>query len=184
MIERLMEKIKGYLLEKQELEIEVTSINNQEKNGEKMEVKINHGIKSEVEKSEQIHEDEDKNPKADKLSSESFFESRKNENGSLDTSKLDGSPGLPIGTKWDSKVEESVSLESHQEIRRESAMQDIVSLFEVIDASGLPNFQGCRIPLSNSNLRMDVWRERLRDYRDKIVCEYLQYGFPLDFDRK
>ena len=61
---------------------------------------------------------------------------------------------------------------------------DLVDLFEHVHASGLPNYACCRIPLPHSNLNISVWREKLTGYEDKIVCEYLEYGFPLDVNKK
>ena len=58
-----------------------------------------------------------------------------------------------------------------------------MALFEHVNASGKPNFQGCRIPLYGSKLNLSVWREKLRSYEDRVVVEFLEYGFPLDFDR-
>ena len=66
---------------------------------------------------------------------------------------------------------------------RSVSVDEMINLFEVVNASGLPNFQKCRIALPNSNLNMALWRDRLQDYHDKVVCDYLQFGFPLDFDR-
>ena len=60
----------------------------------------------------------------------------------------------------------------------------MVELFEHVNASGSPNFACCRIPIPYSSLKIPVWREKLQHYHDKIVCEFLQFGFPLDFDRK
>ena len=57
----------------------------------------------------------------------------------------------------------------------------LVALFEHVHASGKYNFQGCRIPVSKLNMKM--WRKRLSNYSDKIVCDYLEYGFPLDFNK-
>ena len=45
------------------------------------------------------------------------------------------------------------------------------------------NFKKCRIPVK-SGLNMSAWRHRLHEYSDKVVCEYLQFGFPLDFDTR
>ena len=33
----------------------------------------------------------------------------------------------------------------------------------------------------NSTLRMDVWRDVLSSYSDYVVCDLLEFGFPLDF---
>ena len=57
-----------------------------------------------------------------------------------------------------------------------------VELFERVHASGLPNFQGCRLPVPNSKLSISVWRQKLVNYEDKVVCEFLEFGFPLDFN--
>ena len=61
--------------------------------------------------------------------------------------------------------------------------EQMVSFFEHVHASGLPNYQGCRIPLFNSKFNIKLWRKRLTSYHDRIVCEFLEFGFPLDFDR-
>ncbi len=62
-------------------------------------------------------------------------------------------------------------------------VSSLVELFEHVNASGLPNFQCCRIPIINSGLKMLSWYRRLEDYEDKIVCQFLEFGFPLDFDK-
>ena len=56
----------------------------------------------------------------------------------------------------------------------------MVKLFEHIHASGVPNFQCCRIPLP-TKFNMPLWHEKLRNYEDRIVCEFLEFGFPIDF---
>ena len=58
-----------------------------------------------------------------------------------------------------------------------------ISLFEHVSASGEYNFRGCRIPLPGSKLNISRWREKLERYSDKVVCDFLQYGFPLDVDK-
>ncbi len=62
-------------------------------------------------------------------------------------------------------------------------VSSLVALFEHVHGSGVPNFKLCRIPVVNSKLKISVWREKLVDYSDNIVCEYLEYGFPLDYNR-
>ena len=61
---------------------------------------------------------------------------------------------------------------------------DKVKLFEHVHASGLPNYQCCRIPVCQASMNLPLWRDRLKGYKDKAVCDLLQFGFPLDFDRK
>ena len=61
---------------------------------------------------------------------------------------------------------------------------DKVKLFEHVHASGLPNYQCCKIPVCQPTLNLALWRERLSSYSDFAVCDLLQFGFPLDFDKK
>ena len=51
-------------------------------------------------------------------------------------------------------------------------------LHNEIRNSGLPNFQGKRIPIK-SKLNIAFWREILRDYDDYQVCDMLEYGWPV-----
>ena len=44
--------------------------------------------------------------------------------------------------------------------------------------SGVPNYQGCKVELK-SNLNIPLWRDKLKDYRDKHVVNLMQYDFPL-----
>ncbi len=73
----------------------------------------------------------------------------------------------------------SLSFNSQEEL----SVSSLVALFEHINASKCPNFQLCRIPLPNSKLKLSVWFDKLKDYADKIVCQYLQFGFPIDYAR-
>ena len=59
----------------------------------------------------------------------------------------------------------------------------LIDLFEKVNRSGRPNFRGCRIALPNNRFNIPLWRDLLDDYSDKLICEFLEYGFPLDFDR-
>ena len=59
----------------------------------------------------------------------------------------------------------------------------MVKLFEHVHASGIENFRGCRIVVG-VHFNMLAWRSKLKDYEDKVVCEYLEFGFPLDFNKK
>ena len=67
---------------------------------------------------------------------------------------------------------------------RDDPIWGMVDLFEHINSSGAPNFALCRIPIPNSKLNISAWREKLVGYEDSVVCEFLQFGFPLDFDKK
>ena len=60
----------------------------------------------------------------------------------------------------------------------------LIKLFEHVHASGFPNFQSCRIPVCQPSLNLALWREKLKGYKDEIVCDMLEFGFPIDFDRR
>ena len=60
---------------------------------------------------------------------------------------------------------------------------DILQAHTLIKASKLPNHMGCRIPV-NSGLNIPKWRHYLANYWDQQLCDLLEYGFPLDFDRE
>ena len=60
----------------------------------------------------------------------------------------------------------------------------MVQLFEHVHASGQPNFRSCRIRVCQETLNLPLWRKKLEGYKDKIVCDLLEFGFPLDFDRE
>ena len=49
-----------------------------------------------------------------------------------------------------------------------------------INLSGIPNVQGCRIPVL-STWNIELLRSLLHDYKDKWIVDYLQFGFPVNF---
>lgn len=53
-------------------------------------------------------------------------------------------------------------------------------LHDVIHASGVYNHKHCRIPLSSA-LNILLWRSYLVDYSDSIVCDYLEFGWPVGY---
>ena len=59
---------------------------------------------------------------------------------------------------------------------------DILQAHLMVKQSGLPNYLGCRIPIT-SNLNCENWNFYLQKYWDKQLVDLLTYGFPLDFDR-
>ena len=62
-------------------------------------------------------------------------------------------------------------------------IRDIIQLHKIVSCSGLPNYLGCRIPVQ-SQLNIANWHLNLTEYWDKQLVEFLEFGFPLDFDRK
>ena len=91
----------------------------------------------------------------------------------------------------DSSVSRRVSKSSGLSLSKKGKLQgavsikEMVELFEIVNGSGLPNFQGCRVQLpASGSLNIELWRSRLVSYKDSIVCDLLEFGFPLDFDRR
>ena len=50
-------------------------------------------------------------------------------------------------------------------------------------SSGYPNYIGCRIPVK-SGINIQFFRDSLTDYNDKLICDLLEYGAPIDFEGK
>ena len=59
---------------------------------------------------------------------------------------------------------------------------DILQAHRLIKHSKLPNFLHCCIPVQ-SGLNIKAWRCYLKNYWDQQLCDLLEFGFPLDFDR-
>ena len=59
----------------------------------------------------------------------------------------------------------------------------ILQAHKLISQSGVPNLPNCRIPVQ-TQLHPDRQRHYLTDYWDQQLPDLIQYGFPLDFDRK
>ena len=57
-------------------------------------------------------------------------------------------------------------------------LEYFVEVQRKIAHSGVPNYQGCRIPVV-SKLNIEFIRSMLVDYDDHILCDLLEFGFPL-----
>lgn len=55
-----------------------------------------------------------------------------------------------------------------------------ISIHTSIYQSDVPNFMGCRIPVS-SGLNIPLWRSGLVDYHDSQVCDFLEFGWPIGY---
>ena len=55
---------------------------------------------------------------------------------------------------------------------------NITSIHDTVWNSGVPSFVQVRIPVP-SNIRIEFFRKELRDYADKRIVDYLEYGFPI-----
>ena len=56
-------------------------------------------------------------------------------------------------------------------------------LYQKVFSSGRYNFEACRIPLE-TKLNVEFFRFMLSDYNDKIVVDFLEFGFPIGFTGK
>ena len=59
----------------------------------------------------------------------------------------------------------------------------VVDLHRKVKQYRKPNFLGARIPVS-SQLNIQSWKILLADYWDQQLLQFLQYGFPLGFNRE
>ena len=73
------------------------------------------------------------------------------------------------------KIYEGQPVQWHQ-------VPDILQAHRLIKDSNLPNFLHCRIPVQ-SGLNIKAWRSYLQNYWDQQLCDLLEFGFPIDFDR-
>ena len=58
----------------------------------------------------------------------------------------------------------------------------VLQAHQLIRDTKLPNFLHCHIPVQ-SGLNIKAWRHYLSNYWDEQLCDLLEFGFPLDFDR-
>ena len=48
--------------------------------------------------------------------------------------------------------------------------------------TGKPNYLVARVPVP-STLNISKWCELLQDYGDSVVCDFLEFGWPVGFMR-
>jgi hypothetical protein len=56
-----------------------------------------------------------------------------------------------------------------------------VAVVKRVIASGISNVEGCRITLP-SIVDVGQFRKRLQDYWDVAVCEFLEFGWPINLE--
>ena len=52
----------------------------------------------------------------------------------------------------------------------------------IVKATGVPNFSKARVPIK-SQLNVQAWKDNLKGYWDQQLCQLVEFGFPLDFNR-
>ena len=56
-----------------------------------------------------------------------------------------------------------------------------LTLHNLVYALGQPNFLGARLPVPSS-LNLSLWRSLLTEYSDVVVCDYLEFGWPIGYN--
>ena len=67
-------------------------------------------------------------------------------------------------------------------LNRGQYLAGLVNTYNAVAARGKYNFSGTRIRVP-SGLRINNWRRYLVDYADKGLTDYLEFGWPINFDR-
>ena len=77
--------------------------------------------------------------------------------------------------------DESGGLQVSSAPKREACFE-FVRLYDVVSATGKPNYLGARSPVL-SQLHISTWRELLIEYEDYVVCEFLEFGWPVNYKK-
>lgn len=64
--------------------------------------------------------------------------------------------------------------------RAKEEFPEFLDVYQKIKKAKAPNFVTARVPIP-SGLHIKEWRKRLTNYHDNVLCEYLQFGWPLGF---
>ena len=51
---------------------------------------------------------------------------------------------------------------------------------DLVAQTGEPNYLVARVPVP-STLNISTWRELLQGYEDSVVCDFLEFGWPIGF---
>ena len=62
----------------------------------------------------------------------------------------------------------------------EKELAHIIYTHNKVVNSGLPNYQGCKMSVQ-TRINVDFFKENLLDYKDKVICENLEFGAPIGF---
>lgn len=105
-----------------------------------------------------------------------FLDSRLHE---VDTSLP--SPDFTIVKGVTSVVSLSLPFSSPIQLYGFSAPSSFVKLHNLVRAAGVPNFLGARLSVPTL-LNIGLWRSLLNDYPDAVVCDFLEFGWPISYD--
>ena len=60
--------------------------------------------------------------------------------------------------------------------------REYLDLASAVEASGVPNYKGMRVPLPSS-FNLKYIEKEIQDYNDQILLDYLRFGFPLGINK-
>lgn len=69
---------------------------------------------------------------------------------------------------------------STEAMDNKACQQMYMKIYDVVRASKVPNYLQARIPLPHA-LNMPMWRHYLSDYHDQQVCDFLEFGWPMNY---
>ena len=67
-------------------------------------------------------------------------------------------------------------------LHQAAVTNELIRIYRAVSAAGRYNYAGARIRVP-SGLKIHKWRHYLADYHDGGVVEYLEYGWPINFNR-
>ena len=59
-------------------------------------------------------------------------------------------------------------------------ISDLMDIYNRVNISGVPNYIAARIPLPH-DLNIPIWRLYLEHYPAIKLCDYLEFGFPINY---
>jgi hypothetical protein len=63
---------------------------------------------------------------------------------------------------------------------RQGEHKQLHTIYSSVARSGKHNYQSARIPLPH-DLHISVWRSYLNQYHDYVICDFLEFGWPMNY---
>lgn len=80
-------------------------------------------------------------------------------------------------------ISSSLGLSSKSFVSQDAPLfesNSFVTLHNLVYATGQPNFLGGRLSVPTL-LNLSLWRSLLTEYSDVVVCDYLEFGWPIGY---
>ena len=65
-------------------------------------------------------------------------------------------------------------------VRHSSTFSSFLDIHRAVALTGQPNYRIARMPVF-CTLNIAMWRELLSGYPDQIICEFLEFGWPIGY---